>query len=263
MIDPLRVLSWNCHSLYSKLSHFKIYLYSNRPHIVCLSETWLKDSRLPSFINYSPFFKCRSDRAGGGLAILVRNDVNITPKHIEEYPNGKLEVQAITIHCEGSPMDIMNIYNPNQPISESEFSFYFNQLNSNRLIVGDFNAHHPLWDSRHSENSTGTNLIQSLIQNPDLSVVTPMNLNTYYHTALRQFSTLDLCITNCELVPLCSVQLGQDLGSDHSPIQTNMNFSPILCLFKRRPRWIFGNSTQWQKFVSSLPPPLPQVSPNH
>ena len=213
----------------------------------------MKDSRLPYFVNYSSFFKCRTDRAGGGLATLIRNDVNITPKNLAECPNGKLEVQAITVHCKNTVMDILNIYNPNQSISTEEFSFYFDQLDSNKLIVGDFNAHHPLWDTRHPENSTGSHLTQSLMQNSSLTVLTPVNLNTYFHTALRQFSTLDLCIINSHLIPSSSIQLGPDLGSDHSPIQIELSFSPILCPVKRRSRWIFNNSTQWQKFISLLP----------
>ena len=257
MNSALRIVSWNCHSIYSKLGPFKIFLYSERPHIVCLCETWLKSSRLPSFINYSSFFKCRPDRAGGGLAILVRNDVNISPKQLIEYANSKLEVQAVTVHCERSTMDIMNIYNPNLNVSDMEFTFYFEQLSANKLILGDFNAHHPLWDTRHPENPTGNHLVQSLLHNPDLSVITPVNLNTYFHSALRQFSTLDLCIVSCNLVPQSSVQLGQDLGSDHSPIFTQLNFSPILSPSKRRPHWIFGNTNQWQKYISSLPLPIP------
>ena len=34
--ENLNILQWNCHSLYSKLTPFKIHLYAKKPHIVCL-----------------------------------------------------------------------------------------------------------------------------------------------------------------------------------------------------------------------------------
>ena len=259
MNDPLRILSWNCHSLYTKLSNFKIYLYSEKPHIACLSETWLKSSRLPNFVNYSSSFKCRETRAGGGLAILIRSDVHFSAKTLTLFPNGKLEVQAVTIQCEGSSLDILNIYNPNHNISITEFNFYFDQLSYNKLIVGDFNAHHSLWDNRNPENTTGTHLVEAMTLSPDLSLLTPTNLNTYYHTAARRFFTIDLSLANSELLPLSQVQLGADLGSDHNPIFTNLHFKPILRSFKRRPKWIFTNSAQWEKWSKVLPTPPPNV----
>jgi hypothetical protein len=81
----------------TKLSHFKIRLYATKPHIVCLCETWLKQNREPSFINYRSFFCNRKDRVGGGLAFLVRADMSTVDKNIIYYGGGKLEVQAITL----------------------------------------------------------------------------------------------------------------------------------------------------------------------
>ena len=93
----LKILQWNCHSLYPKLSHFKTYIYETKPHIVCLTETWLKNDRIPNFINYSKYLLNRSDQTGGGIAILVRNDLLSASKTLTPFTNGKLEIQAITL----------------------------------------------------------------------------------------------------------------------------------------------------------------------
>ena len=112
----------------SKLSDFKIRLYTIKPHVVCLSGTWLRENREPSFINYCAFYKHRHEQAGGGIAILVRSDLAIRDKTLVYFPGGKLEIQTITIMCDHLHIDLINLYNPSAIISENEFDFYFRQL---------------------------------------------------------------------------------------------------------------------------------------
>ena len=110
----MKILQWNCHSLYNKLCRFKVHLYNNLPHIVCLSETWLKQSHEPNFINYTKYLCNRESSQGGGIGILVRNDIISMEKALSLFPNGKLEIQAISIFNKNIKIDIMNVYNPNE-----------------------------------------------------------------------------------------------------------------------------------------------------
>ena len=82
-------------------------------------------------------------------------------------------MQAVTIYSKNNIIDVLNLYNPSQNISADEFNHYFKQLNNSKVIVGDFNAHHQMWDTKSPNNSTGSNLISSLIDNPDLCLLTP------------------------------------------------------------------------------------------
>jgi len=112
--NNMKLLVWNCHSLYNKLSHFKIHIYVNKPHVICLTETWLKPDRLPNFVGYSCHHKLRDQQGGGGTAILIRNDVCTSNKEIKLYKNGYLEIVAITIYNKNNePIDIINAYNAN------------------------------------------------------------------------------------------------------------------------------------------------------
>ena len=112
-----------------------------KPHIVCLCETWLKENRLSKFINYACNFYIRPQHNGGGLALLIRNDVCVAEKALNLFPNGNLEVQALTVLGDKNKIDILNLYNPNGTVISNEFKHYFNQLNNEKVIVGDFNAH--------------------------------------------------------------------------------------------------------------------------
>ena len=82
MDSNLNIVTWNCRSIMSNLSLFKVFLYSNKPPIVCLCETWLKPSNEPSFINYSGIWTHRAGpQPGGGIAFLIRNDIHHLQKH--------------------------------------------------------------------------------------------------------------------------------------------------------------------------------------
>ena len=81
MDSNLNIDTWNCRSTVSNLSLFKVFLYSYKPHIVCLCETWLKPSRERSFINYFSIWTHRAGpQRGGGIAFLIRNDIHHSQK---------------------------------------------------------------------------------------------------------------------------------------------------------------------------------------
>jgi hypothetical protein len=187
------------------------------------------------------------------LAILVRNDLCVSEFNLINYVQGNLEVQAVTVHGGGRKLDILNLYNPNKLISVAEFKHYFSQLGRHCIVVGDFNAHNNIWDTRSNENSTGDNLADVLLNDPNLCLLTPTDLPTYYHIPTRKFSTLDLCLVSVDLYPQSNVVLGEDLGSDHAPVYTEFNFSATITPFKRRSRWIFGDERSWSDWSCKLP----------
>ena len=90
-------------------------LYSSKPHIVCLCETWLKTDKEPSFINYSTIWKHRlGHQHGEVLTFLTRNDVHYSQKVINVFNiNSKLEVQEIKLQINSKlSIDLLNLYNP-------------------------------------------------------------------------------------------------------------------------------------------------------
>lgn len=251
----LNILTWNCRSLYPRLSQFKIKLYTLKPHIACLCETWIKDKYLPSFINYTPFFLNRPNRQGGGLLILVRNDVPVKKKNVILFPLGKLEVQAVTIiSSNNTSLDIFSVYNPNHEICLVEYDHYLSQLQRSCILVGDFNAHNSLWNSSCCPNMSGRNLASALLNFPDICLLTPLNFPTYYNVANKKHSTLDLCLLSSDLYPSSTIDLvPDDLGSDHSPILIAINFRASVVKHEIRGRWIYDSEAKWREWAAKLP----------
>ena len=122
-----------------------------------------------------------------------------------------------------------------------------------KIVLGDFNAHHPLWNRDVEPNQTGKNLFNSLITLTELSLLTPNSLRTYHHVQTNSYSTLDLCFVSTQILANCSLQLGEDLGSDHEPINICIKIKPKICKIRTRGRWKFGKSESWDRWRSSLP----------
>ena len=66
----------------------------------------------------------RPQGTGGGLGILIKNDVQYRNLKLNSFQNGVLEVQAIRIYINSTESyDILNFYNPNKNVSVNEFRF--------------------------------------------------------------------------------------------------------------------------------------------
>jgi exonuclease III len=247
-----KIIFWNCHSMSNKLLELKWYIYTQKPHIVCLQETWTNDGYEPSFINYKGYFKNRAGR-GGGLLTLVRNDLVCINSSLTSYPNGKLEIQRTTIKLGNAlAVDIANLYNPNQTVMTAEFDFYFNQFGSHAILLGDFNAHSPIWDRKAARSCpTARNLWTSLIGHP-LQLVTPQSMPTFMDSRTGITSTIDLCFVSPNLFPKASISLGTDCGSDHCPILLQLDYNPSEVRMKTRPKWKLANA-DWKAFNRALP----------
>ena len=135
----LHIISFNCRSLYARLSEIKLFIYNRKPHVVCFTETWLFNDVCPKFVNYKSFWRNRQHGRGGGLGTLVRNDITVLPCGEIIDADNMLEVQRIAIKLSSGSLDVMNVYNASPQSDTNCFQHYFNQLSNNFVIIGDFN----------------------------------------------------------------------------------------------------------------------------
>jgi hypothetical protein len=182
--------------------------------------------------------------------MLVRNDLVSEEIDMQLFQGGQLEVQGVKINTFRSHLSILNIYNPNKNILEPEFLYYFRQLGNEIVVIGDFNAHHTLWDPRVNRIcNTGRNLINALSVFP-LQLVTTESMPTYMDPRTGHSSTIDLCFVTANIFHATSIELGQDCGSDHCPIHVSIQTRPTIIKGKTRKKWKFP--TDWRLYQEQL-----------
>ncbi len=62
----------------SNLIQFQSYLHKHKPHIVLISETFLKDTFSVKFKQYYVVNKNRTNQPGGGVAILIQKSLKFS-----------------------------------------------------------------------------------------------------------------------------------------------------------------------------------------
>ena len=137
----------NIRSVYNKMGHLLHYINTNNIVIAAVAETWLhhdiKTSEL--FVkNYRIYRLDRADKAGGGVAFLVKNNVH------SEVCNTLLttDIECLQVSVKvglAKTMQIIVIYRPPSGNIENFIVSFANLLNNidyvecPTVIVGDFN----------------------------------------------------------------------------------------------------------------------------
>ena len=89
--SKLKLAHINIRSCRNKEVEISLFLKENDIDILTLNETWLKNSFKLDIPNYTTARRDRPRRQGGGVAILVRNDI------IDTCSNINTDNEAITI----------------------------------------------------------------------------------------------------------------------------------------------------------------------
>ena len=119
-------------------------------------------------------------------------------------------------------MSFLNVYAPpirSSPTDGRTDSFSPSTLPSSRnlFILGDFNCHHPLWDSRGTSDPRGEKVFDWVISS-DLLPLNDPDTPTLLHRSSGSRSSPDISFAPSTLAFSCSWEVLQDLGSDHLPI---------------------------------------------
>ena len=127
---------------------------------ICLQHV---NTPIPSIGNYS----LASSVSGEGLlgtAIYVNNRITYDKITIG---NNILQISFIRLHLiNNTSFIICNLYNqPNENYNMALLPNILSQFNEPILILGDFNAHHPLWDADITEANRAGEDIENLILN--------------------------------------------------------------------------------------------------
>ena len=268
MQETLNIIQWNCKSVHAvgRLSELRVLIASKKPHIACISETWLNEHK--KTVNIKGYKTFRKDRprqhAGyGGLMFLIREDVGFNHFNIDNISN-IIEAQAIEISLGRDSVKLLHVYNPVTRLEIRHLDHLIKQLGRKFIVVGDLNGHHTLWDPDlrvDRINQCGRELSKYILENQDLALITTPGLKTYTHTTHQDSntSTLDLSLCSNNLINISDTTLLGDSGSDHDPVLTTVRIKPDKIVRRRRPKWKLKED-KWPIWKSNVPPQ--QVAPS-
>ena len=162
MTSRTRFISWNVRGIRSNRPELDLLLQRS-PDVVCLQETKLPADDY-TVRNYKAHHLIHSDGqiACGGVSILVKKDA----------PHSKINIQSrlqaiavrVTLH---RPLTICSVYiPPDLRLLAAELEGLLAQLPPPYIIMGDFNAHSPLWGNTNT-NQRG-NAVEAFITKTDV-----------------------------------------------------------------------------------------------
>ena len=96
----------------------------------------------------------------------------------------------------------------------------------NLFILGDFNCHQHLWDSRVTSDPRGEEVFNWVISS-DLLPLNDPDTPTLLHRSSGSRSSPDISFSSSSLALSCSWEALQDLGSDHLPILLSISLSGL------------------------------------
>ena len=180
----------------NKRDEVRDIITEHQPIRFALKETHLRKNEQVTIRSYSTFRNDfhSSERATGGVALLISNDFPQNPIPL----NTNIQVIAIQIHIH-QLITVCSIYlPPNDILQQSDLNNFVMQLSSPFLLLGDFNAHSPLWRSPNI-NSRGQ-IIEDFITNNCLCIFNNGE-NTHFHEPSNTFHAIDLVISSPILLP--------------------------------------------------------------
>ena len=210
-----KIVQWNCRGIKPNLPEVQQLLNSLEPVALCLQETYLTSNTINIDKRYALYTKNNiilGERAHGGVALLISKSI----PHSEINLTTPLQAVAarLTLHKVTS---LCSLYlPPSTAIDVRELEDLLNQLPPPTVILGDFNAHSPIWGCRDLDIKGKQ--IEDFIANNNLFLLNG-KISTYIHPASGSKSAIDLSIATADVGSNYSWAVHDDLcGSDHFPL---------------------------------------------
>ena len=206
---------WNPQSLQNKIFDFIQTLVDNDIDIAFITETWMTSSNnLTSGLlresGYNMFHSFRSDRRGGGVAILTKTSFLTKSGKTFKYQTFEIVVQSVKLFNQAQSINLVTVYrlDESKPVFIQEFYNFIEFLStnySNLVICGDFNIH---------------------VNKPTETFVSDFNdvLNTFslsqsVHVPTHNLgNTLDLIIHDPSILTISNINIEKPDRSDHFQI---------------------------------------------
>lgn len=239
------VISWNIQGLRTGRSELKILSAEKDPLTICLQETMCVKQQHTNIAGYKIYHRQRTSgqRAAGGVITAVKLGID------SEEINLNTDLEAVAVKI-SHPLQttILNVYlPPGRPVSTNDIYELLAQIPHPFLLVGDINAHHPLWGSNHV--SPRGKILEECINETGLFVLNSGD-STYVSHASGIESCIDIACCSSDLAGQLDFSTAEDTrGSDHIPVI--ITFPGAIQQQRPNPKWKMDEA-DWTLFQSTV-----------
>lgn len=240
------IIQWNINGFYRHLEKLHLILSSNKPSVICLQETNLKEKQNAKLKNYKCYNKNRNiaDRASGGVATFVSQVYDS-----QEIPLiTDLEAVAVSINFDRK-ITIVNIYYPNSTVLNSQnLQNIIDQITPPYIILGDMNAHNIIWGSE--ETDSRGKIVENLLNDNNL-ILLNTGEKTRFNAYNGKLSAIDLAFCDITTAAHTNWETFDYLyGSDHFPVKVEYGNKRDL-EHHSQPKWNLKEAN-WSLFAHHL-----------
>ena len=267
--SSVRILQWNAEGLKYKVDELTKRLQESDIDVAAIQESWLtKSDKTPTIKGYVAI---REDRKvniqRGGLIFYIKDSIYF--ERVGYITTRGHEIHTIRIRMSKSKwLTITNFYIPPPQHARSgqtiEYDTSVIPFSPSSLICGDFNAHHPVWDSIQPEDDRGLLTLEWAYTN-ELTILNDPNSPTRHSKVTGNGSSPDLTIAGANWSDKCTWAVDEEEigGSDHLPVITTVQASiSHRASFNASPRWR-SNGIDWAAFRNQVDQNLKkQTTPN-
>ena len=215
----MSIIHWNIRSLNANYTAgLAVLLTSINPSVVCLQETKLpadySNIAGTTIAGYKAFHQIYSggDIACGGTSIYIKN--NILHRHIPLITPLQATACRVTLK---RPITVCSLYlPPDSNLHINDLHNLVKQLPKPFYIVGDFNAHNPLWGSETTDQKG--KIIEDFLLKSNICLLNDGS-PTHVDISTGKTSNIDLTLCSPDLSADSLWSTADDLHhSDHYPI---------------------------------------------
>ena len=230
----LTILQWNIRSLNTNKEFLELITEATQPDIIALQETFIKNKNHIKLRTYyvAAFTPATNEHSNGGTAILCKN--NIIANELENINNDLVNSQTIEVHTASSneKIYITNIYRYHNKTeaAKNQFTEHIRNIHNKykhntSYIIGDFNAHHPLWEESHTIDRSTDKKLADMLTEEDITI---HNNGTYTRIGQRRGennTSVDITLSNATNLTTNTTweTLEMHGNSDHLPIKITIN----------------------------------------
>ena len=219
----LNILFWNCQGIRPKRKELELYLKENVIDIIALNEMFLNKKLNFHISGYDTIRNDCSTGQGGGVVFLVKHGLVINKEYGNSDFNIITENEALAINPELSNnqnLTLATIYCLNGNHNLSLFQS-INNLSTDVMFVGDFNSKLESFGCA-PENPSGP--VLKNIQKQLNLIYLNNDEHTHMNRAKGSTDILDMVFISPNLAKHdIQFQIGDDLGSDHLPIEISID----------------------------------------